>query len=129
MEFNWEKFEKGPVESDPERLHVTLSSRGSFFFNRFAINALGDPESVHLMFDRGRSTIGVTNAPATSDSSFTLKPKQRSATRSGRVLYAANFLRHFGIRPEKTQSFTTARLTPDGILVLDLNATREVERV
>ncbi len=57
MDWNWEEFEHGPVVKQGERIHVTLNKRGSFFLNRRAIEALGEPDHIVLMFDRRRSTI------------------------------------------------------------------------
>jgi len=63
MEWNWEDFEQGPVESNTERIHVTINRRGNLFLNRNAVEAMGEPDAVKLMYDRRRSTIGVVRAP------------------------------------------------------------------
>lgn len=125
MEWNWEQFEQGPVEAHSERIHVTLNSRGTLFFNRRAFETLGEPDAVALMYDRRRSTIGVTHAPTSRQNAFRLKRKD---SRGGRVLYASNFCHFYSIRPEETLAFTAAEVNKEGVLILDLNEVRSVRK-
>jgi len=127
MEWNWEDFAQGPVESNTERIHVTINRRGNLFLNRNAVEAMGEPDAVKLMYDRRRSTIGVVRAPLDRRDAFRLKRKERKRG-GGRMLYAANFCRYYSICPDETLAFLAAEVNKDGVLVLDLNEVRAVSK-
>ena len=128
MDWNWENFEHGPVEGHAERVYVTVNRRGNFFFNRRALEAMGEPDAVTMMFDRRRSTIGIRRSPIDQKSAFRLKLKERSRSQ-GRMLYASNFCRLYHIRPDETLRFTGAEVNKDGILILDLNEVQSVKKL
>ena len=125
MELNWEEFEEGPVEANSKRLHVSINRRGNMFLNRHAIDAMGEPQAVVLLYDRRRSIIGLKPASSNRHNAYRLKRKNRA---SGRVLYSSNFCRRFAICPDETLGFTAAEINKDGILILDLNEVRAVRR-
>lgn len=125
---NWEYFEHGPVENQSERIYVTINRRGNFFFNRRAIEALGRPDLVVLMYDRRRCTVGVASARPGQPGVFKLKRKEVKG-HGGRLLYASNFCRSFAIYPEETLRFTAAEVNKSGVLVLDLNEVKSVKRI
>ena len=126
MENNFEEFEEGPVESTAKRVHVTLNRRGNLFLNRYAIEAMGEPDAVTLMYDKRRKAIGLTRASVSKANAFVLKKKDRERS-SGRLLYAANFCRRHSIKLTKTLAFTGAKVK-DGILILDLHEVAKVSR-
>lgn len=123
---DFEVFEQGPIEQSAKRIYVTLNGRGNFYLNRRAIEALGEPDAVTLMYDRRRSIIGVTRAPVERQNAFRLKRKERG--QGSRMVYAANFCRHYSINPDETLRFTAAEVNKDGVLVLDLNEVRVVKK-
>ena len=125
MEFDWEDFEEGEAYTTKQRIHVTLNKECKMFFNRRALDALGAPDGVSLMYDRRRSVIGVKATPLNRASVYKLRPKQRKY--SGHVITAKNFCRRFSICPDETLAFTTAEVR-DGILILDLNEVRSVKK-
>ena len=127
MEMKWEYFEDGPVENRSERIYVTINKRGNFFLNRRAIEALGRPDLVVLMYDRRRSTVGIAAATRSNPAAFRLKKKELNGYGS-RVLYASNFCRKFAIRPDETLHFPAAEVDNAGVLVLDLNEVRSVRK-
>jgi len=128
MEMNWEYFEHGPVENHGERIYVTINKRGNFFLNRRAVEALGRPDLVVLMYDRRRSTVGIAAATERNPGAFRLKRKELNG-HGGRVLYASNFCRNFAICPDDTLRFTAAEVDKTGVLVLDLNEVKSVKRI
>ena len=127
MEMNWEYFEQGPVENVSERIYVTVNTRGNFFMNRRAHEAIGRPDSVMLMYDRRRSVIGIGAARPGQAGAFRLKRKELKG-HGARLIYAANFCRNFAICPDSTLHFTAAEVDKAGVLVLDLNEVRSVRR-
>lgn len=69
---DWEEFEEGPNRPTKDRIHVTINERRKIYFNRHALEALGNPDGVTLMFDRRRSVIGIKPSPLNRESSFPL---------------------------------------------------------
>lgn len=117
----WEEFELGPVVSNSGGVYATLNRRGNIYLNRTAFEKLGEPEQVVLLYDRRRSRIGITRAEAAKRNAFRLRRKD--AGRSGsRVIYAANFCRHYRIKTDQTYAFPAAEVDRQGILILDLNS-------
>ena len=127
MEMNWEYFEQGPVENKGEQVYVTINRRGNLFLNRRAVEALGRPNLVVLMYDRRRKTIGIGAASPGPQGAFRLKRKELNG-HGGRLLYASNFCRNYAIYPDETLHFTAAEVDKAGVLVLDLNEVNSVKR-
>jgi hypothetical protein len=126
MEYNPEEFEDGqPVETG-KRIHLTINRHGKIFFNFRAIEALGVPDGVTLLYDRRKSIIGVKPTPLNRTSAFKLRSKDAANSR-GREISARNFCRRFSNCPDETLAFTEAKVT-DGILILDLNEVRSVRK-
>ena len=128
MEMQWEEFEPGPVEQNTDRIHASINRRGNIYLNRRAFKAIGEPELAVLLYDRRRSTIGITRAPASRRNAYRLKRKNSNGSAS-RVIYAANFCRHYGIDPEETLAFLAAEVDKNGVLILNLNEVAPVRRV
>ena len=126
MELQFIEFEQGPREQTTDRIHVTITRRGEIFLNRRALEALGEPDSVALLYDQRHSTIGIRRVPLSQKNGFRLRPKQKEG--AGRVIYAANFCRHFHISPGETYCFLDAAVNKDGILVLNFHAAAPVRR-
>ena len=57
--YNFKLFEPGPIERSGGRMHVTIDQRCRIFFNKLALEAIGKPEGVALMFDDEKNAIGV----------------------------------------------------------------------
>jgi hypothetical protein len=125
MERQWEEFAHGPVVQNSERIHATINRRGNLFLNRLAVEALGEPDSVVLMYDRRRSTIGITRAPSSRQNAFRLKRNRNGS----RMIYAANFCRFYSICPEETLAFTAPEVDKNGVLILDLNEVKSVRKL
>ena len=123
MEREWEIYKADSAVNAGRRVYVTLNRRGNFYLNVKALEALGGPETVVLMYDRRASVIGLARASHERRGACRLKKKDGDRS-GGRVIYAANFCRKFGIEPEKTISFVDAEVDKDGILLLDLQAVR-----
>ena len=124
MEINFELFEEGQQDYSGRDVHVTINPTGKIFLNRRALAALGDPDSVALMYDTKRSIIGIQPVPPSRPHAFRLQKKFGR----GRTLSAKNFCRHYSIRPEETLAFGSPTVNKDGIMILDLNDVRSVTR-
>jgi hypothetical protein len=89
MDLNLELFEEGSADYSGKEVHVTINQRGNIFFNRRALEALGNPDSVALMYDRRRSIIGIQPVPPSRQCAF---PLQRKFPKGhGRKVSAKNF--------------------------------------
>ena len=105
---------------DAERVHVTLSKDYYLYFNRWAVEAIGNPDGVALLFDSRQKVIGVMPAALGKKHVFPLRAKK--STGRGRLINVKGFCRKFGIKPAETIAFQTAEVNRDGILLLDMNA-------
>jgi hypothetical protein len=125
VDFNFELYEDGQVERSRDRVHVTLNKECRIFFNARALEALGGPDGVALMYDVRRKAIGVMPS-LNRKHAYRLRVKD-PRTR-GRVITARNFCRHYEIKPEETLEFPEASVNKDGILVLDLHTVKKARR-
>ena len=128
MQIEWEEFQDGPEVKTAESLHVSLSPKRNFFLNRKTLEALGDPDAVVMIYDRRRTIVGVRRASIETPNAYRLKRKEQKRGATGRVLYAANFCRRYGIAPSETLAFTNAHVDKDGILVLSLHDVKPIIR-
>ena len=116
----WEIYEEGENKPFAERVHVTLNRKHIFCLNAKVHEMMGRPEAVVLMFDRRENVIGLNPAPPSVNGAFRVRPLAR---RGGhKIIRAAPFCRHFGIRLDHTSAFIAPTLDRDGVLLLDLNA-------
>jgi hypothetical protein len=120
MELNWETFVNPRPLTPPNLMRVTLSQRGDIYLNRCAVEALGWPAAVTLMYDRGRNIVGIKPADPDDPGSYPLRNKGGTRSRS-RGLFAASFCRHFQIAPTKPVHIRDPRMDKDGVLIIDLN--------
>jgi len=123
MIWNWEEFEDGPQKA--EDLRVTLSRKGEIMIGARAIDRLGKPDWVVLMFDRMHSLIGVRPSNKHEKNAY---PTVHKMNGRHRLVRASNFCRHYGIRFERTRAFVRPRVDEFGVLVLDLKETRAVTK-
>ncbi|MGH9948828.1 MAG: hypothetical protein ACRD6X_16770 [Pyrinomonadaceae bacterium] len=127
MNFDFELYEEGQVGRTRDRVHVTLGKDSHIYFIGKAVEALGRPDGVALLFDRRRQVIGVMPSALNRNHAYRLRHK--AGMGAGRVISAKNFCRHYAIRPEETLAFPDASVNKDGILVLDLHAVKGVKKV
>ncbi len=126
MKLDWEEFEEGANRSTKDRTHVTINRQRRIYFNRHALEALGNPDGVTLMYDRKKSAIGIKPSPLNRQSSFPHWIKKNG--RVGQLNTATDFCRRYKINPKGTLAFTTARVDSEGVLILDLNAIRIMKK-
>lgn len=124
--WQFEEFEAGPLIQSADRLHVTISPKGYFYLNGRAIKALDEPDAVVLFYDRRLQTIAMKRAPISKRNAYRLKPKDGEAT-AGRMIYAANFCKHYHIKPKRTLAFINASVD-DGHLILSMHDTAPVTK-
>lgn len=126
MEVDFELFEEGERGRTRDRVHVTLHKTRHIYFSGKAVEALGRPDGVALLFDRRRQVIGVMPSALNRQHAYELRRKKNMG--AGRVISAKNFCEHYGINPPETVAFVRAEVNRDGILMLDLQAVAAVTR-
>jgi len=119
LDSEWEKFRGGPLVATRNRMHVTLNKKGEIFLNGNVHRAFGSPAAVSLYYNREKDTIAVEPADARVRENFPVKQKQKS----GWVIRANPFCRHFGIKVSSTESFNRPEIDAAGVLLLDLRNT------
>ena len=122
----WEEFQAGPTPPRAERLHVSLNGKGQILLNKNAVEALGTPEAVILMFEKRNSKIGIRPANAHLSNAFPLKPRPSAHSR---MIHASPFCRNYGIRVTGTVAFNNIDIDREGMMTLDLAKTSRVSRV
>lgn len=123
LDRKYEKFLGGPTQSPETRVHVSMDGRGVITFNATCYKLLGKPTAANLYFSRADDMIAVE--PVDSPRLPTAFPFRPNST--ARYLNAAPFCRHFGIKLDSTQRFTSPEFR-DGALHLKLSETVTIKR-
>jgi hypothetical protein len=124
--WQFEEFDAGPVSQSTDRIHVTISPKGCFYLNGRAIKALDEPDAVVLFYDRRLQTIAMKRAPISKRNAYRLRPKDGEKVTS-RILHAANFCKHYNIKPSSTVAFLNPSVD-DGLLILSLHEVATVNK-
>jgi hypothetical protein len=103
-----------------------LSGDGHIYFSGRAVEALGRPPGVALLFDKRKKVIGVMPSALERKHSYRLRTKRGMG--AGRVIGAKNFCAKFDIKPSGTIWFPKAFVNKDGIMLLDLHETASAAR-
>jgi hypothetical protein len=119
LDREWEKFKGGPRPLARDHVHVTLNRQSVFFLNDAALRLMGNPEAVHLYFNRNKDKIALTPASPRLSDAFPIRVKSNGC----RVVLASTFCQHYGIQMDATHKFVGADLDSEGNLVLDLSNT------
>jgi hypothetical protein len=131
MTAGWQLYERpGPGfrYSQPNPA-VSITKQGQISLNRRAWEALEQPKTVDLLYDREAAIIGIR--PATSDETAMRVHIPKNPAGSY-VISGAGFLRYFGVEHAKAARYP-ARLDddpqlPTQILVIDLRGNRQKDR-
>ena len=123
MLHNCEEFALGP--RDPrEEMHVTVNKNGEIMIGAAAAEKLGDYDWAVLLYDRWNGLIGVAPTKERPANAF---PIVNKANGRHRVIRAGRFFRYSEIFMPRTMA-CKAELDEQGLLVLDLKATRAVRK-
>lgn len=116
MEF--ETFDKRAATTNPNPM-VTIQRGGHFSLNKAAYRAMGEPETVELLFSRPNSVIGFRPVTSTSPRGFPVKPQGKNAPTTFMIAGQA-FAKHYELDVSTARRYGVE--VKDGILVLDLNS-------
>ena len=120
---NWEEFALGPKDPE-EMLHVTLNENGEITIGARASKIFGPHDWAVLLWDRWNGLIGVAPTKAKTENAFPIVNRSKGRHR---VIRAGRFCRYYGIAMPRTTA-CKAEIDDDGMLVLDLKATRAVRK-
>ena len=124
MENEWEEFTQKSV-GKADAIRVSLNARGNIALNLKAIEALGSPEAVVLLFDRSNQMIGLKPSSREVSHAYEIK---RQGTSQSFFVRARSFCTFYGIDIGDTIAFNDVQ-DRDGMLVLQLaNVTEAVRR-
>ena len=96
---------------------VTVQRRGSMSLNQSALQALGQPEAVELLYDRSASIIGLHGVDPRAETAYQVRQASRSASGPW-VISAMAFTKFYGIDTSATRRWP-AYLEGD-VLCVDL---------
>ncbi len=99
--------------------HVTIQRRGSMSLNQSALQALGGPEAVELLYDRAAAIVGLRAVDPHSDSAYQVRRASRSPTGPW-VISAMAFTKFYGIDVSATRRWPA--YVEDSVLCVDLAA-------
>lgn len=122
----WEVFTAGPTKPKEDRLYLSLNFKGQIFMNRHAVEAIGSPETVELLFSPRTSKIGIRRVSPKATSAFPLKDRPDG---HAKMIHASPFCRNYNIKVKGTVGFNHVELDEDDMLILDLTDTSRVSRV
>ncbi len=95
----------------------TVQARGAFTLNAAALEHLGNPDAVHLYFDREDNRIGVESADPGSPYAYATRPAGKGVSR---LISAKTFMDAYGVPYDRT---VPVRVSLEGeMVVLDVAA-------
>jgi hypothetical protein len=124
---HWEEFNS---TLEMKRVHlprVTIRPNGEFRLSRSAVDLLGGPTNVVLLYDRVNGRIGVRAADASAANSYKLGVRYREP-RASKFFFAKNFLNYHNIRLHTAIAFEAVDRSAEGYLVLDMTKAVECAR-
>ncbi len=112
----WESLSRRLVstKSDP---HVTILRSAIISLNRSAVLALGCPAAVGLLYDRGRSMLGLRPADSGTEHAYHLRSNSRSANGPS-VITAIAFAKFYEIDLSATRRWLA--VMEGGVLCVDI---------
>jgi len=114
MSFETFKRQRVPLNRGPA---ITFQRRGTVSLNSAAYQALGEPETVELLFDRERKLMALNKVPSDTTHAYPVRPfgKGNTFLVSGKA-----FMKFYGIEIGPARRWV-GKPEPDGLLVVDLN--------
>lgn len=113
---SWTEFQGVAARRIPDAVRSSINPSGEITFDLDTYRKMGEPQAMHLLYDRSTRTIGLR--PAHPDAPNSVLVRIRHA-RSNRVVRSTPFLRENGIVIERTLRFPFP-FVEDKVLILDL---------
>lgn len=110
----WEVFDKRAAVSTKSPM-VTIQRKGLLSLNRAAVEALGQPDTVELLFDAEENMVGLRPAEPTSPRSYPLRSQSNGSTY---LVAGTAFTNHYGIDTSVARRYAASMIGP--VLAVDL---------
>lgn len=123
MQNDWSEYNETRRELKQRKPRVLLSKDGALRLNAKAIELLGSPEAIRLLFDVQRSRIGVRAEAAEREYALPLRTEKKSS-----LVHIKSFCNRYRIELESTIEFTDVRTDSTGVMLLDLTTARRTVR-
>lgn len=114
---NFESFHRRMLALKDEP-HLTIHRRGTISINRSGYEALGAPDAVELLFDRGKQIVGLRAIAEDAENAYQLR-RPASSTRGPWVVSAMAFTRFYDI--DTSESVRRTAYLDDDVLCTDLS--------
>lgn len=125
MKREWKEIPTGDVHANGAGFNATLNPKGEIAMNRWTYRQLGEPEAVHILYDKANNTIGLKPTSPTFRNAYRIRPR---GLYGGRVVWALRLLREANLELPETIQFQNMEIDLDGILILDLRQARRSAR-
>ena len=123
MQNEWSEYNETRRELRQRRPRVLLRADGAMRFNARAIELLGNPQAIRLLFDVQKSRIGVRAEDPALEYALPLRVEKKSA-----LIHIKSFCNRYNIKLESTIEFADVRSDSAGVLLLDLTTARRTVR-
>lgn len=98
---------------------ATIQRGGHFSLNKAAFLALGEPETVEVLFAEEERVIGFRTVSSTSPRGFSVKPQGRKSPTTFMIAGQA-FAKHYGLDVSIARRYGV-EVNEEGVLMIDLN--------
>lgn len=115
----FEAFERRLAHASKEPF-ATIQRKGPISFNRAAVELVGIPESVVLLYDAERKLVGLKPAETNDPLAFTLRSQGKNTNTY--IVAGHAFARYFGLDTSVARRYPVSVQEHDGegVLVIDL---------
>lgn len=119
MKSDWLEYKETRRELRQRRPRVLLSADGALRLNPRALELIGNPAAIRLLFDVQNSRIGVCGEDPELDYALPLRSEKKSS-----LVHIKSFCTRYRITLETTIEFVDVRTDDDGVMLLDLTTAR-----
>jgi hypothetical protein len=95
---------------------VTIQKTGILSLNQAAVQALGQPAAVELLYDHNERVVGLRSVAADAEHAFAVTPVSKGANTF--VVSGKSFVRHIGL--DTTTAVRRTAYLQDAVLCIDL---------
>src|SRR5437899_7250036 len=103
----WQQGTRDPKAGRWAAIYATMNPKGVFHISRTTFEMLGEPDAVHLLFDKLNNTIGLKPTRRVMKDAYPIKNKNSN---HGKIIRGFGFAQEFGIRLNETVRFCEAEI-------------------
>jgi hypothetical protein len=98
----FEEFSRDDARASHEGAMFTLQARGLISFNHAAFTALGEPDSVALLYDTAENIVAMRSVPKSHENAYTVRKQQHAHSY---LVGAQGFVAHYQIPTQRALRF------------------------